>query len=180
MVLAAAWFCTGIVRLPCTLRAQENPASASQTAEKSLKLFLQKILKHDETAHYVAAFRDLDGDGTPEAIVYLTGYLWCGTGGCNMLVLKRSGDSWRVVGHTTVTRAPIYILASSSHGWRNIGVWVQGGGVQPGYEAELSFDGKAYPSNPALPPARRLDAEPVGELVIAAGQNAMPLYGGVH
>jgi hypothetical protein len=110
----------------------------------------------------------------------LSGRLWCGSGGCRMLVLKRTDDSWEVVVHTTVTWPPVYVLANTSYGWRSIGVWVQGGGIQAGYEVELAFDGRTYPSNPSRPPARRLETEPVGELVIAAGQKGTPLYDGVH
>jgi hypothetical protein len=46
-------------------------------------------------------------------------------------------------------------------------VWVQGGGIQPGYEAELRFDGNAYPSNPSVIPARPLVNRPHGQIVIA-------------
>ena len=93
-----------------------------------------------------------------------------------MLVLKRVSDSWKVVSRTTITRPPIYVLESSSHGWRSIGVWAQGGGILRGYEVELPFDGKAYASNPTLPPARRLEGKPTGELVIATGRESTPLY----
>ena len=43
----------------------------------------------------------------------------------------------------------------------------QGGGIQPGYEAELRFDGKTYPANPSVPPARPLKGKPEGEMLIA-------------
>jgi len=97
-----------------------------------------------------------------------------------MLILKRTDDSWEVVVGTTVTWPPMYVLANTSHGWRSIGVWVQGGGIQPGYEAELAFDGRTYPSNPTRPPARRLEGKPAGDVVIADIQQAKPLYDGGH
>ncbi len=46
-------------------------------------------------------------------------------------------------------------------------MWVQGGGIQPGYEAELRFDGNGYPENPSLIPARPLVDRPQGQTVIA-------------
>jgi hypothetical protein len=158
------------------LPAQEKAPTASAGIERSLKLFLQKTLEYHETTGYVAAFRDLNGGGTEEAIILLSGYLWCGSGGCTMLVLTRERGSWKQIGRTTITRPPIYVLASSSHGWKSVAVWVQGGGIQPGYEAELPFDGSHYAPNPTLPPAKRLKGKPDGELVIRVEQKATPLY----
>jgi hypothetical protein len=158
---------------------QGGPPAAPHPLDKSLKQFLQ-TLDSDTTTRYIAAFRDLNGDGTPEAIVYVISQGLCGSGGCNTFILQQTGDSWKVVGNVTITRPPIYVLASSSHGWRNIGVWVQGGGIQPGYEAELPFDGRAYAHNPTLPPARRIEGKPAGDVVMADIQQAKPLYDGAH
>src|SRR5712692_10275993 len=108
--------------------------SAPRAAEESLKQFLQSW-DNDKTTRYVAAFRDLNGDGTPEAIVYFIGKDWCGSGGCPTLILTRDAGSWRIVTKITITQPPIRVLTNTSHGWRSIGVWVQGGGIQQGYEA---------------------------------------------
>jgi hypothetical protein len=43
-----------------------------------------------------------------------------------------------------------------------------GGGIQAGYEAELSFDGKTYPNTPTVPPAHRLGGRVQGRAVISA------------
>ena len=115
---------------------------------------------------FVAAFTDLNGDGKPEAIVHLTSNEQCGSGGCTTLVLVRDGDSWRVLGNISITRPPIRVLTTKSNGWRNIAVWVQGGGIQPGHEAELRFDGKTYPTNPSVPPARPIIGRAEGQVVI--------------
>jgi uncharacterized protein YecT (DUF1311 family) len=145
--------------------------------ESSLRIFLQSFDK-DKGTRYIAAFRDLNGDGKAEAIVYLVSNEWCGSGGCNTLILARDGDSWRIITNMTVTQLPIRVLTKSSHGWRSIGVWVQGGSILPGYEAEMDFDGKTYPANPTAPPARRLDGIPTGAaIVIHSVKDATPLYG---
>jgi len=119
----------------------------------------------DKTARYFDALVDLNGDGKKEAIVYLVGRTWCGSGGCPTLVLVRNSASWKLLQYITITRPPIRVLSSTSHGWHNISVWVQGGGIHPGYEAELSFDGKTYSGNPSVPPARRLNRGAPGEVV---------------
>jgi hypothetical protein len=147
------------------------------SAERSLKKFLQNYDHGDDkTARYFDAFVDLDGDGKKEAIVYLVGDARCGSGGCNTLILTQHAASWKVIKSITITRPPIRVLASTSDGWHSISVWVQGGGIQPGYEAELRFDGKNYPANPTVPPARRLTAKVPGEIVIPSMEGGTPLY----
>jgi hypothetical protein len=149
-----------------------NPDAATET---SLKKFLQ-TMTDDKTARYVAAFHDLNGDGTPEAIVYLISNDWCGSAGCNTLIVARDGDSWKLVTNISITNPPIRVLASSSKGWHNIGVWVRGGGIRSGYEAELRFNGRSYPRNPSVLPTRKSKQKAEGKVVIASEQNAVPLY----
>ncbi len=153
------------------------PQPARHTAEEtSLRHFLQSWDKfHDNEARYIAAFRDLDGDGIPEALVYLVGNAWCGSGGCTTLILGQSDNSWKIVTKITVTRLPIRVLSNVSHGWHDIGVWVQGGGILKGYEAELGFNGKTYPGNPTVQPAKRLAESLEGEVVIDSVKDAIPL-----
>jgi hypothetical protein len=43
---------------------------------------------------------------------------------------------------------------------------VRGGGIQNGYEAVLAFNGKAYPSNPTVPPAQKSDGKAAGKVVV--------------
>jgi hypothetical protein len=175
IVAFAVAVCSALSVSTCLSRAQQRPDGQPPEAEKSLKRFLQTF-DDDKSTRYVAAFRDLDGDGTPEAIVYLMSNEWCGSGGCNTLILKRDGNSWRIVTNITITQPPIRVLMNTSNGWRSIGVWVQGGGIQPGYEAELQFDGKTYPRNPSTPPARRLAGKIAGEVVVPSTQDGTPLY----
>ena len=137
--------------------------------DKALANFLRDYLGKPDPSlesqgptRYAAAFVDLRDNGTKEVIVYITGD-WCGTGGCNTLVLAPKGTSYEVITNLTITWPPVRVLATKSHGWHDISVWVQGGGIQPGYEAKLSFDGKTYPSNPSVPPAQQLKRKVLGK-----------------
>ena len=138
--------------------------------QESLKNFLRDYLK-DPATRYRSAFVDLHDDGAQDAIVYLTGQSWCGSGGCTLLILASDGPSYRVVTKITIVRPPIRILATRSNGWYDIGVQVRGGGIQPGYEADLPFDGKAYPNNPSVPPARKLGNKGIGKVAINSDLN---------
>jgi hypothetical protein len=181
------WFigvvaCMAQRTLQVATQAQQQPAAPSSTKACSLQKFLQNYLRilsssdDDKTTRYFNAFVDLNDDGIPEVIVYVTGQTWCGSGGCMTLVLVGKDCSSRVVTKISITRPPIRILTDASNGWRNIGVWVQGGGIQPGYEAELPFDGQTYPTNPSTPPARRLTRKIAGEVVVPASEHGTLLY----
>jgi len=76
--------------------------------------------------HYAVGFVDLNRDGINEAVVYLTGRYWCGTGGCQTLVLARSGRTFRLVGRILATRLPIRALDRTTHGWRVLTARVRG------------------------------------------------------
>jgi hypothetical protein len=149
--------------------AQLPSGEASAGSAEFLERFVHSI---DESigTHYISAFLDLDDHGAHGAVLYITDPNYCGSGGCTMLVVVRQGDSWRLVTRTTVVRPPIRVLESTSHGWHDIGVWVQGGGIQPGYEAILSFNGKTYPENPSVEPARRSTMPSPGRVVIELPQ----------
>jgi hypothetical protein len=132
---------------------------------ESVNRFLHGISKF-RNARTVVALRDLDGDGKPEALVYLTGSEWCGSGGCRLLVLAPRVTSWKIVTEISITRPPIRVMTTKTKGWSDLSVWTEGGGIQPGYESELSFDGKTYPNNPTVSPARRAPTGAAGEIAI--------------
>ena len=98
---------------------------------------------------------DLNGDGRPERIVYADQPSHCGSGGCDLYVLSPQGRRFRVVTRMSVVHLPVRLLTTTSHGWRDLGVRVAGGGVRQAYEARLRFDGRSYPRNPTVSPARR-------------------------
>src|SRR3954447_9430034 len=79
---------------------QKQPAAASSTMKTFLEETLRRYLKRpgledDQSTRYLYAFVDLNNDGTQEAIVYVTGQRWCGSGGCPTLILSRSGPSYK-------------------------------------------------------------------------------------
>lgn len=158
---------------------QSSPVAVAQ--EESLRGYLKDFLatplgKDSGDTQYARAFIDLNGDGKQEVVVYLMGSNWCGSGGCPTLILAPEGKSYRLVSKITPTRRPIRVLDERSGGWRAIGVWVQGGGIPIGYEAELRFDGKEYPANPTLTAPHRRSRRLPGKKIITAVNGGTPLY----
>lgn len=155
-------------------------AQGNSANDASLKKFLQKYDGNpssagERTTRYVAAFADLKDDGTQEAIVYLIGQRWCGSGGCSCLILAPTGSSFKIVTKTTVTQPPIRMLSEKTNGWHDLAVGVGGGGIRP-YDARLRFNGRKYPGNPTVPPAQKLLKKPEGKVLVPADAEGMPLY----
>ncbi|MAC57699.1 MAG: hypothetical protein CMH85_05375 [Novosphingobium sp.] len=114
---------------------------------------------------YASAESDLDGDGTPEVLAYVGGPMMCGTGGCNLVVLKREGGDLRKISELSVVQLPVGVLDSKSNGWRDLAVTIAGGGVAE-HTVRLQFDGKGYPRNPTIAPAQETDT--LGTVLIPA------------
>lgn len=124
--------------------AQGRPVTADR-----VDAFIRRTLQIKE---YKRADIDLNRDGRPEALVYVTDRDYCGSGGCTFYVLTKQGRSYRTVMRSTVTQLPIRLLPTSSRGWRDIGVTVSGGGVARPYLARMRFNGTRYPANPSVQP----------------------------
>jgi hypothetical protein len=151
--------------------AATNTQTAGQIREleASLAPALKLFASHapaDTPLRYSAAFAHLNDTQNLYAIVYVEGGFWCGSGGCPLVIFVRDGESWKEISETSITRPPICVLSQKSHGWDSIGVWVEGGGIIPGYMAGLPFDGEKYPSNPSMPPAFHVKSGSACEIVI--------------
>ena len=143
--------------------ATATPAP-SPTREEDIRRYLLQTYPDAAPLRYAFAWSDLDGDGVEEAIVHLASPYFCGSGGCNTLVLTPAGPMWRAVGEISVSRTPVSVLGSKTNGWRDLTVDIGGGGGGAGI-ALLKFDGQSYPANPTVPPAE--SAEGHGDILIA-------------
>ncbi len=94
---------------------------------------------------------DLNDDQIPETFVYLVGPMVCGTGGCSALLLEEKNGDYTVKSRFSLVRTPVIIQNETTNGWKNIVMYVAGGGIEPGYH-QLKFDGENYPSNPSVQP----------------------------
>ena len=94
---------------------------------------------------------DLNDDQIPETFVYLVGPSVCGTGGCSALLLEEKAGAYSVRSCFSLVRTPVIIQNETTNGWKNIVMYVAGGGIEPGYH-QLKFDGERYPSNPSVEP----------------------------
>lgn len=105
--------------------------------------------KHGDTVlpEYRHALLDLDGDSRDDAVVMLLGPAWCGSGGCQMLVLRGDTAGFAFVSASTVASEPVRVLDNMTNGWKTLIAYSKGKG-----DVLLPFDGKRYPPNASLQP----------------------------
>src|SRR5215469_15418457 len=100
--------------------------------------------------------------------------VYAGTESCPRLVLV-STQSWvSIVSRISITRPAIRSLNANSYGWHDLAVWA-GGGIQPGYEADVPVDGECCATNPTVPPAHELSSRSAGRVVISDSAATTPL-----
>jgi hypothetical protein len=107
-------------------------------------------------------------------LVSLQSGLFCGSGGCALYIYTPAGATWRQVAELTIVNAPVRLLGTRSHGWRDLAVHVRGGGIQIPYEARIRFDGRTYAANPSMAP--RLRGRPPGRVLIGEAQTSRRLF----
>lgn len=162
-------------RIAVTFVALISGAMASAAIPPGITAFV----RDHHLTRYSVALTDLDGDHRPEAVVYAVAMAGggeadlCGSGGCDLYVLSLSPTGYRKVTAISISRPPIRVLPTITHGWHDLGVLVAGGGIIPGYEARLRFNGRTYPSNPSILPATHLKG-PAGKVIIKSDPPVPP------
>ena len=133
-------------------------AADSTTTDTALTLLREAVARYaepfddgwDATTMRVA-WTDLDDDGQEDALVYLDGAAWCGSGGCTLLVFAAvdSTDAeelgaYAPVAEISLINGPVTVLPERSAGWHDL--VVEG---DTGEWRRLAFDGETYPFSPS-------------------------------
>jgi hypothetical protein len=118
---------------------------------KTATEFLQAHFKDDitkgilpaESRKFILSQFDLNSDGKKEIFLGLTGPYFCGSGGCNILLLQNYG---KLITQFTVTQYPVLISASKTQEWSDLILFSRS------KFRLVKFDGTRYPSNPSIQP----------------------------
>jgi heat shock protein HslJ len=112
------------------------------------------------------AFRevDLDGDGGNEVLAYLLGSIACGSGGCDMKLLRRENGALRVMQSFPITQLPVAASAPGPSGWRDL-IRTESGGGAPMSVVFHTFESGQYVES------SRADALPEGANEIVLGED---------
>ena len=96
---------------------------------------------------------DLNDDGHEELITQLD---WCGSGGCTLLIFENHQQKWRFNSRITLVNTPLNLGQQKHYGWRDLVLFVRGGGAQPNQHV-LRYDKISYPLNPSMAPVASFD-----------------------
>jgi uncharacterized protein YecT (DUF1311 family) len=164
IIVAAFWFCiianatvdcakrilmrrSTVLALLIHLLAVSLHAQEPQRLLSAVKEWTKTPGEPDSPA-FRYAFTDLDGDGRADAVVLLRGRVWCGSGGCNMLVFHGTDSGFKFVSSSELVKEPVRVLPEKTSGWKDLIVHLQTGG-----DVVMRFDGTSYPPDPSGPVA---------------------------
>jgi heat shock protein HslJ len=145
-------------------RAQPDPAVEEAILQASPS-YVREIVEGAGgigKARYVYSRIDLNGDGRDEVLAFLMGSIFCGTGGCNLLLFTPGPDGYRLVNDFPISRAPVIVAAQKSNGWSDLWRLESGGGAPSSY-VRHSFDGRSYVERERVP----ADNPPAGRRCLA-------------
>jgi heat shock protein HslJ len=131
---------------------QNEADEAIETAilEASPDYTTEMVEIDNRLARYVSSRIDLNGDGRDEVLVYTLGSIFCGTGGCNLMLFTPAGDGYSLVNNFPISREPVIVSAETTNGWNDLVRPESGGGAPPSYVVH-TFDGERYVEQERLP-----------------------------
>lgn len=94
-------------------------------------------------ARYVYARVDLNADGREEVLALIMGSIFCGTGGCNLYVLRETDSGYALISLFPRSRLPVIASPHKAHGWRDLIRLESGGGAAPAYVRHV-YDDERY------------------------------------
>jgi len=107
---------------------------------------------------------DLNDDGDDELFVYLLGWFFCGSGGCNLQLLTRGEVGYTLVSEFSTSRTPVVVTSETSKGWKDFWRSRSRGGAAANYIADR-FDGERYVDAEEIPAA-----EPPAGMRVLSGE----------
>lgn len=150
--------------------ATVNDSLAAEVAVKLQELFNKEleIMTSDDRSFRMYSL-NMDQDIPEEVFVLFMSPYFCGSAGCNLLLLD---DDLRVITRFTVTRPPISIEPTYTNDWRDISIYSEGS-----WRA-LTFNGQSYPSNPSVAPILASGSPNENGVIIFSNEaSAMPSKG---
>jgi len=150
--------------------------ASEKNRDKKLEAALVKLYKlkpgEDKFRYYYNKI-DLNGDNKPELFVYLVGSSFSGTGGSSAVIFKVEDGEYKPLSQFTLVHNPIIISNNRTNGWKDIIMYVSGGGAESGY-VELKFNGNSYPSNPSIQPKVKSGTKVSGTAIISDDISKVP------
>ena len=153
-------------------RAQNHALEAggitnTEALDRAILRYVLPFTTAPDDTSWKTRWTDLNGDDNDDALVYVSGPDWCGSGGCTLLVFESiTGPDAEVLGpyrpaaEVSLVTGPILVAGAPLDSWRDLIVTVDGG-----THSILRFDGETYPGSPGAGIA--VSELPQGDLLFA-------------
>ena len=102
---------------------------------------LRAIDPSDRKFQYHSA--DLNADGFDEHFILFSSPYFCGSGGCNLLILDKSLS---LVTEITLVNPPVLLDSRTNDGWKDLILWSNG----DYHRMKFNLKEKSYPTNPSV------------------------------
>ncbi len=130
---------------------EKSETARDEKLEKAITEALDYNKETDGVLRYYYNKVDLNGDEKPEIFTYLVGPYVSGSGGSTALIFENKNDEYQLATKLTLVRNPIIISDNSTNGWKDLIMYISGGGIEPFY-SQVQFDGNEYTGNPSVQP----------------------------
>ena len=128
------WLCLALLLFPCLACAASRPQiSRSFPPETKRDSQLEDAIRlalGENTFSYSYNRLNLGNTVGGEALVYLPGREYCGSGGCTLLVFRLAQGTFRLVSRISLTRTPVIVSSHATNGWKDLIIFVSGGGIK--------------------------------------------------
>ena len=146
--------------------AQAAPAidpAVEPAVDPALDAYVRTYAKDDALPlRYASATH---GEGEAQlTFVYLIGPEYCGSAGCSLLVLHRTGDTFDLLGKVSTVDTPVRVLETTTNGRPDLAIRTRGEGVSI-VDKLIPFDGRRYLWSPNVAGARDIQ-NPGGQIVL--------------
>jgi hypothetical protein len=139
-----------LVALPAGAQTRPGEPPDTEALDGAVLRYVLPFTADPDATDWKARRVHLNGDDALDALVYVSGPDWCGSGGCTLLVFEAvTGPDVEVLGafrpaaEVSLISGPVLVSEGSPEGWRDLVVTDVSGALRL-----LRFDGETYPGSP--------------------------------
>lgn len=147
MTLTLALLLAVLAPVPDSLLTEDR----QEVLRASVLDYIRPIDPDWESTTMRSEWADLNGDGLNDAVVYLSGRMWCGSGGCTALILEAMPEedmeemgAFRPAAEISMMYGPLTVRPNPKSEWSDLIVQ-----AADGTSVALQFDGETYPLSPS-------------------------------